>query len=142
MNTLQRVAALVAGLGCTLPLAAAQLQAGQWSLTTRTTVDGKTMPPVTLSLCITPEQARAPMTTIAQFNEQMKAQQCRMTDQKLGADSLSYRLECGGSLQMTAEGRFSFGPTQYTGSLDMKMSTGSRVRSAISARHTGPCTSN
>lgn len=141
LRSFVRLAVCVTTLLAALPATAAQLQDGQWSMTTRTSMDGKAVPPVTVSYCVTPEQARAPVETVAQIDELMKAQKCRLLDQKQGADSLSYRLVCAGTMTMTAVGQFTFSATTYTGTLDVTMGNGSRMRSDITARRTGACTS-
>lgn len=119
--------------------AAPELQPGQWTVTTRMDMPGMKMQPVTVSHCVTAAQAKAPASTMAQVNEQMKQLQCRMLDQKLGNGTFSYRMECNGQMKMQAAGDFTFSSSSYQGTLDMSAEGGMKIHSDISAKRVGEC---
>lgn len=135
------------GLACVLLVllpaltarAAATLEAGEWSVTTAVNMPGATIAPVTVKHCVRAEDVKAPADVINQANEQMKQHQCRLSDQKTTASTLSYKLECSGQMKMQAVGNFSYGPGFYKGTLDMSMEGGMKLRSDISGKRVGPC---
>lgn len=121
--------------------AAPEIQPGSWSVTTSVSMPGMKTQPVTVTHCVTPEQAKMPADTMGQMNEQLKQQQCKMLDQKMTASTFTYRMECNGQIKMTAQGDFSFTPNSYMGTLITTADGGIKINSDISGKRLGACKS-
>ena len=129
----------LASLSAALPsLAAPNMQEGNWEITTKMEMPGMpfAMPPTKHNQCLTqkepvPDQSR-------------KGQDCKMTDQKVSGDTVTWRMVCTGRDAMEGEGKITYKGASYEGQMAMRMKQGGEAQAmnmSFSGKHTGPCKS-
>ena len=137
---------LAATLAATLVLARAEtpsIQPGQWTITTRTIVNGAAQPPAARPRCLTPAQAGDIAKTFGpQFGTVNSA--CEDPVLETTARTLTWRLVCRGQLDMEVRADFDFdSPTRYTATVGSRnMIAGalvSDVKTEIEGQRTGEC---
>jgi uncharacterized protein YggE len=127
---------LVCAVALAMPAMAKNQKAGKWSMTIETEMEGMPMkmPPMTVSTCVTKEQAES--------NEPPKGQRenasdCRILDLKMDGDTASWKMECPKE-KMTGEGT-----ATYKGdSFDMKQKVtvqDQHVTTHMTGKYIGPC---
>lgn len=119
------------------------IQPGQWTVTTRTTVNGAAQPPAARPRCFTPQQASDIAKT---FGPQFGTVNSNCEDPVLEttAGTLSWRLVCRGQLDMDVRANFDFdSATHYTATVtSQNMIAGalvSDVKTEIEGERTGEC---
>jgi hypothetical protein len=100
-----------------------ELRPGTWQETETGTEDGKPVPAKTETSCMTPEEAKDPLTGLSPEKE-MKGQ-CKSYDVRKTANGLSFRMDCGDprqfSINIVASYTFT-SPTHYTGTMKSSVS--------------------
>lgn len=115
------------------------LQEGNWEITTRMEMPGMPfqMPPQKHNQCMTkkdvvPDQSR-------------KGQDCKITDQKITGDSVSWKMSCKDKDGTTeGEGKITYAGKSYDGMMMAKMSSKGEshtMKMNFAGKHTGPCKS-
>lgn len=140
---------LIAAGALAVPLAAVRaetpsIQPGQWTITTRTVVNGAVQPSAARPRCFTPEQASDIAKTFGpQFGTVNS--DCEEPVLETTARTLTWRLVCRGQLDMEVRAIFDFdSATHYTAMVGSRsMIAGalvSEVKTEIEGQHTGECT--
>lgn len=119
------------------------IQPGQWTVTTRTTVNGVVQSPAARPRCFTPQQAGDIAKTFGpQFGTVNSA--CEDPVIETTARTLTWRLVCRGQLDMNVAANFDFdSATHYTATVaSQNMIAGalvSDVKTEIEGERTGEC---
>ena len=142
------VSVLIAAGALAVPLTAARaetpsIQPGQWTITTRTVVNGAAQSPAARPRCFTPEQASDIAKTFGpQFGTVNS--DCEDPVIETTAGTLSWRLVCRGQLDMDVRANFDFdSATHYTGTVTSQNKIAgqlvSDVKTEIEGQRTGEC---
>jgi uncharacterized protein DUF3617 len=108
---------------------------GRWEVKIEREFAGAPMqlPPTTTEQCITPEDAKDPNKAAPQMQGRGRGpQNCKVSDQKIEGNKVSWTMKCEGEMAMTGTGEFVYAADAYTGTL--KMETG---RGAMTMKYTG-----
>ena len=95
---------------------------GEWKITTQTEMPGAPMqiPPTTISICITKEDAEKPEASLPKGRGD-----CKMLDYKLEGNKASWKMDCtsphGGKISGT--GNVTYSSESYEGSMHMKITS-------------------
>jgi hypothetical protein len=100
---------------------AAVTKAGKWQITIESEMPGMPMkmPPITMTHCVTPEQAENP-----EPPKGNKSDDCKISDYKIDGNTVSWRMSCE-KQKMTGKGNITYSPDSYEG--EMRMNTGEMV---------------
>jgi hypothetical protein len=118
--------ALVAvfALSCAVALAQGPRRDGNWEMTVQMEIPGmpQKMPPMTIKQCITKEQADDPSVLMPpQQPGRGGAPDCKVTDQKMSGNTLSWTMTCAGATPMTGTGEMSYTDDTVNGTIKMTM---------------------
>jgi hypothetical protein len=112
---------------------------GRWEVKVEREMAGMPMalPPTTSEQCITPEEAKDPNSAAPQVQGRGRgrgrgAQDCKVSDQKIEGNKISWTMKCEGEMAATGTGEFVYAGDTYTGTI--KMDTG---RGAMTMKYTG-----
>jgi hypothetical protein len=109
---------------------------GQWEVKVEREMAGMPMalPPTTMTQCITPEDAKDPSKAAPQMQGRggRGPQNCKVSDQKIEGNKISWTMKCEGETAMTGTGEFVYAADSYTGTI--KMETG---RGTMTMKYTG-----
>ena len=141
MNRAQLVAALtVAAAAYASPaLAQPNLQEGNWEITTRMEMPGMPfqMPAQKHNQCITKKEFVP--------DQSSKGQDCKITDQKVTGDTVSWKMACKDKDGTTeGEGKITYAGKSYDGMMMAKMMSKGEshtMKMNFAGKHTGPCKS-
>lgn len=132
---------MLASLSYAMPaLAAPNMEEGNWEITTKMEMPGMpfAMPPTKHNQCMTKKDAVP--------DQSRKGQDCKMTDQKMTGDTVSWRMQCKDRDGTTeGEGKITYAGKSYDGSMQMRMTSAKgeahAMKLSFAGRHTGPCKS-
>jgi hypothetical protein len=99
----------------TVATAAGPMKAGKWQLTMQMDMPGMPvkMPPMTMTHCITKEQAEKPEPPKA-------ASDCKVSDYKIVGSTVTWTVKCE-KQKIVGEGTITYNGDSYDGSMHMKM---------------------
>jgi hypothetical protein len=124
-----KLAAVVCGAALLSAAALAQgpRRDGNWEMTMQMEMAGmpQKMPPQTIKQCITKEQADDPTLLMPQAGRGTPPD-CKVTDQKISADKVTWSMSCGGANPMTGTGEMVYGPDTVDGVIKMTMDAGGK----------------
>ena len=127
-------------------IAQARMRPGQWEVSTQMAMPnmpaGFQMPVQTMTSCITPEQANDPANAAPRQGGRGRGgkDDCKMTDQKVTGNTLTYSIACTSPDKMTATGEMTFtGDDSYTNTMKMVMAQG-EMTMKMTGKRTGDCT--
>lgn len=116
-----------------------ELDTGLWQITTQVNMPGQpAMPAMTMQHCVSEADAKDPAKAMAAADQQLKAHNCQLTDRKLGASSVSFRMQCKGQTPFESVSNFSYTRSSYQGTVKMSMN-GMNITSQVSGKRVGPC---
>jgi len=127
--------AAAAMLALPLTATAAPMKAGKWSTTMQMDMPGMPMkmPPITVSRCVTKEEAENPQPP----KDQQKNSDCKISDYKRDGNTISWTMSCE-KQGVTGKGQITYSAESYDGSMQMKM--GEREMSTkYSGKYLGEC---
>lgn len=115
------------------------MRPGSWEVTGQMSMAGKQMPPITSTQCVTPEQLKqaqegGPPAGVANGPQGS----CTVSDQKITASSVTWKMTCTGQMAMTGEGQMQFRGDTYTGTMTMTMAQGAMAMN-VSGKRVGDC---
>ena len=116
--------------------AAGPAKAGKWQTTMEMNMEGMPMkmPPVTVTHCITKEQAENAESAIP---KSQKDSGCTFSDVKVDGNTVTWKMACE-KQQMTGTGSVTYASDTYVGSMDMK--AGDReMHMKYSGKYLGAC---
>lgn len=120
-------------LACSLPLFAqgpgGPRRDGNWEVTVQMDMPGMpagvNMPPMTMTQCITPQDAADPAKAIPQQPQGRGGQNdCKISDYKTEGNKVSWKMACTTPQRMTGTSEFVYGKDSYTGTMVMDMGAG------------------
>jgi hypothetical protein len=113
---------------------------GNWEITMEMDMPGMPMkmPPVKTVQCITPQQANDPNLALPKSN-QGKNDSCKVTDQKIVGNKVSWAIACGGQAPMSGNGEITYAGDSYDGWMKMKTASG-EMTMKYTGKRLGDCT--
>jgi hypothetical protein len=136
---------LVVALVLVAPFALAQkkqLQPGQWQITVQMEMEGSPvrMQPMTMTKCVTPDQAKSPAELFRPRNPNAK-DDCEMKEVKQEGNKFSWTVDCKGKGK--GSGSVTFEPGKYDGVAVMEVVDRKgvlrKMTSTMSGRRIGEC---
>jgi hypothetical protein len=120
------------------------IEAGQWKVTTASTVNGVVQPTQPKMRCITPDQAADVAKTFGPVAGTVNSS-CDTPKSELSGRMLKWHLQCRGSLDMDVDGNFNFdAPRHYSATVISKGKMAgqliSDVKSELQGERVGECT--
>lgn len=103
---------------------------GKWEITVQMEMPGMpagmTMPPTTMTQCITPQDAADPSKSIPQQppGRGGAGSDCKMSDYKAEGNKVSWKMACTTPRPVTGTGEFVYEKDSYTGTMTMNMGAG------------------
>ena len=144
MKTVSVIA--LAMLATAAAITQARMRPGQWEVSMQMAMPnmpaGFQMPVTTTASCITPEQANDPASAAPRQNGRGRGgkDDCKMTDQKVTGNTITYSMVCTSPEKMTATGEMTFtGDDSYTNNLKLAMAQG-EMTMKMTGKRTGDCT--
>jgi hypothetical protein len=111
---------------------------GRWDVKMEMQMAGMTMPPQTLTQCVTKEEAADPQKGMPQTGRGANPTDCKISDYKVVGNKVTWSMMCEQS-QMSGTGEFLYTGDTYTGT--MKMSArGQDMTMKYSGKRLGDCT--
>jgi hypothetical protein len=135
MKTHKLVFALVVCALPTLAFAASPARPGKWEMTMTVEMTGMTMPPRTVSYCLTKEEAENPEKLAP---EARKGSDCKRTDLKIDGSTVSWKVSCEKS-KMTGEGKVTYSGDGFDGGMHMTMPKGGEMNAKYTGKYLGAC---
>ena len=133
---MKRFLLLICVAALALPLFAADspMKPGKWQITVQTEMSGMPvqLPPVTMTECVTPEQAAAPQPPATDAGSD-----CAVSDYKVNGNVVTWSVACPKE-NVTGTGRITFSSDSYDGVTKMKMGD-TEVTQKLSGKYLGPC---
>ena len=111
------------------------MKPGKWQVTMSTDIPGMPikMPSVTVTTCVTKEQAENP-----QPPKNKRDSECNYTDYKFDGNTVSWKVKCTGKQPMTGEGQMTFSGDTYEGVNHLKTDT-VEMTSKFNGKYVGEC---
>ncbi|MFN7916198.1 MAG: DUF3617 family protein [Vicinamibacterales bacterium] len=103
---------------------------GNWQITVQMEMPGMpagmTMPPQTMTQCITPQDAADPSKAVPQQPQGRGGAQndCKMSDYKVEGNKVSWKMACTQPRPVTGTSEFIYEKDSYTGTMTMDMGAG------------------
>jgi hypothetical protein len=127
-------------LACVLALAlplvanAGPMKAGKWQVTVETDMPGMPMkmPPVTMTQCVTKEQAENP-----EPPKMNKDDDCKVSDYKVDGNVVTWSVECK-KQDLTGTGKITFSGDSYEGLTKLKMGD-TEMTQKFTGQYLGAC---
>lgn len=114
---------------------------GKWEVTMEMDMPGMPMkmPPQVMTQCVTKEQANDPLKAFPQGRGRGgDNSNCKVTDQKIEANKVSWKMACEGQMPMTGTGEMTYGENSYTGTVTMDMG-GRGMTMKYAGKRVGEC---
>jgi hypothetical protein len=118
---------------------------GNWQVTMELNIPGmpQGMPPMTMTQCITKEQAADPSKLVPQGAGRGLPPDCKISDMKTEGNKTSWSMKCEGQTAMNGTGEFTFVGDTYTGLIKMDTDRGGQpatMTMKYSGKRLGDCT--
>ena len=119
---------------------------GRWEMTTTMEMPGmaQKMPPMTVTQCITKEQAADPQKLVQQPPQRGGPQSdCKMTDFNTAGNKITYSMKCTTPQEMTMNGEVTYGEGTMTAVMKSTMSRGGKtmeMTTRTTGKRLGDCT--
>jgi Protein of unknown function (DUF3617) len=120
---------------------------GNWQVTIEMEMAGmpQRMPPMTVTQCITKEQASDPSKLVPQApgGRGGLPPDCKMSDMKTEGNKVSWTMKCEGQNAMTGSGEFTYTADAYTGTMKMNVERGGQpmaMTMKYAGKRLGDCT--
>jgi hypothetical protein len=118
--------------------ASAEIKEGQWEITTKTEMKGMPvqMPATTMKQCITKKDPVP--------QKQEKGQECKIKDQKISGDTVTYTVECRSAEATTVStGKTTYKANSFDGTtstvIKAKGQPEMQITNTMSGKYIGPC---
>ena len=114
---------------------------GRWEVTVQMEMPGApaAMPPMNVTQCITPEEAKNPGSALPQGPGSSMPDGCKMMDMKTTGNKVSWALKCEGPEAMSGTGEVVYGDASFEGLMKM-MRGGQTMTMKYSGKRLGDCT--
>ena len=111
---------------------------GRWEVKMEMQMAGMTMPPQTITQCVTKEEAADPQKGLPQTGRGGNASDCKVSDYKVVGDKVTWSMACEKE-KMTGNGEFVYAGDTYTGTMKMN-AQGQEMTMKYSGKRLGDCT--
>lgn len=143
---MKSVSVIVLALFATVALIAQSgMRPGQWEISTQMQMPnmpaGFQMPVTKTTLCVTPEQAKDPASTVPRDGGRGRGgkDDCKMSDYKATGSTITYSMACTSPNKITATGEMTFtGDDSYTSTVKMAMPQG-EMTMKMTGKRIGEC---
>ena len=117
---------------------------GNWQVTMEMSVPGmpQKMPPMTLTQCLTPEDAKDPTKLAPQGGRGATPSNCKVSDYKEQGNKVTWSMRCEGDNPMTGTGEFVYTGATYVGTMNMTTERGGQpmtMTMKYSGKRLGDC---
>lgn len=132
------IAVLVVSFAAAVIAQQGPMRPGRWQNTVQMHMPGMPMqmPPQTMTRCVTAEQLqRDPNSWLPSGPD---AQSCKVADQKIVRNTVTWKVACTGPMAMTGEGEITFMEDAYEGTMKASMSVG-EMTVKMSGKRLGDC---
>ena len=128
-----KLGALIA-LAFTISANAGPMKPGKWELTVTTEITGMdvSVPPTTVTECVTADEANNPQPPATG-----QGSDCKIADYKLNGNALTWSVSCPKE-ELTGSGSMTFSGDTYTGATKMKIGD-TAVTKKLAGRYLGAC---
>ena len=141
MRTLPLLALMLLASISTSVMAAPNMQAGLWEITTKMEMAGMegmpAMPPQTIRQCIRPADVQSGTATVPKGDPK-----CEIKDYKMQGNTASWRMECKGPNAMSGNGTVTYSGSSYSGQTQFSMKEQGQTMTmnhAFSGKRVGDC---
>ena len=111
---------------------------GKWEVKMEMQMPGMTMPPQTMTQCVTKEEAADPLKAMPQTGQDANSSDCKVSDYKVTGNKVTWSMTCAKE-RMTGTGEFVYAGDTYTGSMIMN-TQGQAMTIKYSGKRLGDCT--
>jgi len=130
-------------VACALPVvafAASPVKPGKWTTTMQMEMPNMPMkmPPVTVTHCVTKEDAENPEKYVPQ--QRSKNNDCKVSDFKIDGNTVTWKMACE-KQKMTGEGKITYSSDSYDGTMHMNMPNG-EMTAKYTGKYLGACDSD
>ena len=141
MQTRLALALSLFGVGAAMVIAQGGMRPGRWETTMQMEMAGSPvlMPAMKQSRCITPAEAKDPSSLASPPGGRGGKSDCKMSDQKVSGNTMSWKMTCASPEAMTGTGEMTFGDDSYTGIMKMNMAQGA-MSMKLEGKRLGDCT--
>lgn len=112
------------------------MREGEWEVTVQMEMPGlpTKMPEIRTTQCITSEQLKDPASAIPTT----PGSDCKVTDQKIEGNKVSWKMACTGAQAMTGDGELLFEGDTYRGTINANMEQG-QMTMKMAGKRLGAC---
>ena len=111
---------------------------GRWEVKMEMQMVGMTMPPQTLTQCVTKEEAADPQKAMPQTGRGANPSDCKISDHKIDGNKVTWSMVCEKS-KMSGAGEFVYAADTYTGTMKMN-AQGQEMTMKYTGKRLGDCT--
>jgi hypothetical protein len=108
---------------------------GRWEVRTEMSMPGMTMPPMTVTQCVTKEEAADPQKSLPQSPGQNK---CTVSDYKSDGDKITWKVTCQGPGAMSGTGEAVYKSDTFESVMNME-SAGQKMTMKATGKRLGDC---
>lgn len=109
------------------------IQDGMWEITSAVKMQGMTIPPMTVSQCITKENA------VPQSDSPGQGNDCKVTDTRTDGDTVSWTVVCSGQGgEMKGKGKITYHGDRFEGEVRTE-AMGMVMITEMTGKRIGPC---
>jgi hypothetical protein len=111
---------------------------GNWQVTMEMNMPGmpQGMPPMTMTQCVTKAEAEDPSKLVPQGGRGGPPPECKVTDQKIDGNKITWSMRCEGANPMTGTGEFVYSGDSYVGTMQMTTGRGGQPMT-MTMKYTG-----
>jgi hypothetical protein len=125
----------IALAGMALAGGAPNMKPGLWEITTQAKMQGMTIPPTTITQCLSKDDM------VPRAGTQAKQQNCKVTDVKVSGDTVTWSMRCkgeGGGVE--SKGSITYHGDRFEGNIITTVGgSGMTIRSTMTGRRLGEC---
>lgn len=135
-----RIAMTLCALAIAPMFAQSPMREGSWEIKTQMEMPGMPMkmPEMTMTQCITPEQGKSPSSALPSPSGKPNDSSCKVTDQKIDGNTVTWKMSCSAPQSMTGEGRLVFSGDSYSGNMTMTTQQGTMTMK-YTGKRVGDC---
>jgi hypothetical protein len=117
------------------------MREGRWEVVAQMEMPGMPMkmPEMKTARCVTKEELKDPSSTLPSAGPNANDKSCKVTDQKIDNNRITWKMACTGAQSMTGDGQMVFEGDSYTGRMNMATAQGAMTMK-YSGKRVGDCT--
>jgi hypothetical protein len=135
-----RIAVVALGVFVAPLLAQSPMREGNWEVKMQMEMPGAPvkMPEQTVMRCVTADDLKSPGSTLPNPSGRGNDSSCKVTDQKVEGNTVTWKMACSGQGAMTGDGKMVFNGDSYTSTMNMTMPQGSMTMK-YTGKRVGDC---